>query len=60
MGMPVFFFICCIQRGLLDARTFGSQGAQLGQLNNPFGVAVTSQGDVWVADSANHRLVILQ
>ena len=53
-------FVCCIQNGLLDARTFGSRGAQLGQLNQPFGVAVTSKGDIWVADTGNYRLAVLQ
>jgi DNA-binding beta-propeller fold protein YncE len=52
-------FVCCIQNGLLDARAFGSRGAQLGQLNPPFGVAVTSKGCVWVADTGNHRLAVL-
>ena len=56
----VFLFFCCIQSGLLDARAFGSRGAQLGQLHYPRGVAVTSKGDVWMADSGNHRLVMLQ
>ena len=54
------FVCCCIQCGLLDARAFGSQGTQLGQLDGPGGVVVTSKGDVWVADSGNDRLVMLQ
>ena len=56
----IFCFVCCIQCGLLDARAFGSQGAQLGQLNRPGGVVVTSQRNVWVADSGNDRLVGLR
>jgi hypothetical protein len=55
-----FCFVCCFQCGVLDARSFGSQGAQLGQLNQPFCVAVTLKGDVWVADTGNHRLAVLQ
>jgi hypothetical protein len=53
-------FVCYVQSGLLHARAFGSQGAQLGQLNHPLGVAVTSKGDVWVVDTANYCLVVLR
>ena len=53
-------FVFYVQCGLLDARAFGSRGTQLGRLNGPRGVAVTSKGDVWMADSGNHRLVMLQ
>jgi hypothetical protein len=56
----VFCFVHSIQCGLLDARAFRSQGAQSGQLNGLRGVAVTSKGDVWVADTYNHRLVVLR
>ena len=56
----VLYFVCCIQCGLLDARAFGSRGAQLGQLNGPRGIAVTSKGDVWMADTNNHGLVVLR
>jgi hypothetical protein len=58
MGLSDFVF--CIQCGLLDARAFGSQGTQLGQLKYPHGAAVTAKGNVWVADADNHRLVVLQ
>jgi hypothetical protein len=53
-------FFCCVQCVLLDARVFGSQGAQMGQLDRLRGVAVTSKGDLWMADLGNHRLVMLQ
>jgi DNA-binding beta-propeller fold protein YncE len=56
--VPVF--VCHVQCGLWDARAFGSQGAQLGQFNRPRGVAVASNGDVWVADDGNYRLAVLR
>ncbi len=49
-----------LQRGVLDARAFGSRGAQLGQLALPCGVAVTSKGDMWVVDAGNDRLAVLR
>ncbi len=58
----VLCFVCCIrfQSGLLDARSFASRGALLGQLHHPRGVVVTSTGDVWLADQENDRLVVLR
>ena len=63
----VFCLVCCVQSGLLNARAFGSQCTQLGQLNLPFGIAVTAKGDVCVAEDSdvaedyeNHRLSVLQ
>ena len=44
---------------LEGARAWGSQGAALGQLNNPEGVVAMSTGGVWVADHNNHRLCLL-
>jgi hypothetical protein len=44
---------------LEGARAWGSQGAALGQLDNPFGVVAMSTGGVWVADNSNHRLCLL-
>ena len=44
---------------LVDARTWGSQGDQLGQLNNPHGIVVTAAGAIWVADQSNHRLSLM-
>lgn len=35
---------------------FGSQGSELGQLYEPRGVAVGPTGDLYVADSSNHRV----
>ncbi len=37
-------------------RTVGSKGSGPGQLGEPEGIAVDSQGHVWVADWANHRV----
>jgi VCBS repeat-containing protein len=34
----------------------GSAGGGAGQLNNPFGVAVSGSGEVFVADAANQRI----
>ncbi len=39
--------------------TFGSCGAEEGQLSHPSGVAVDEQGQVYVADTGNHRVVVL-
>jgi len=35
---------------------WGSQGTENGQFNGPFGVAVDSSGNVYVADYGNHRI----
>ena len=35
----------------------GQPGAQAGQFNYPRGIAVDSHGDIYVADSRNHRIV---
>ena len=37
-------------------RKFGSEGAAKGQFEDPQGLAVDSQGHVWVADIRNHRV----
>ncbi len=60
IGLMMGLFCFFIQRGLLDARAFGSRSAQLGQVYFPYGVIATSTGDVWVADQGNHRLVVLR
>jgi DNA-binding beta-propeller fold protein YncE len=44
---------------LVDARAWGSQGNQLGQLNEPDGIVVTAAGAVWVAETDNHRLSLM-
>ena len=44
---------------LVDARAWGSQGNQLGQLNDPDGIVVTAAGAVWVAEIGNHRLSLM-
>jgi RHS repeat-associated protein len=37
-------------------RAFGSVGSGNGQFSSPKGVAIDSEGDVWVADTSNNRL----
>ena len=66
-----FFFVCAVANktaciwvqgvaGQLEgARAWGSQGAALGQLNQPCSVVAMSSGGVWVADAGNHRLCLL-
>ena len=44
---------------LVDARAWGSQGNQLGQLNHPIGIVVTAAGAVWLAEYDNHRLNLM-
>ena len=38
--------------------SFGSQGSNAGQLNNPIGVALNSRGDLFVGDSNNKRVSV--
>ena len=40
-------------------QNFGSGGFDSGQFQTPFGVAVDSAGNVWVADEGNNRIVEL-
>jgi DNA-binding beta-propeller fold protein YncE len=35
---------------------FGGHGSDAGQLNLPWGVAISSSGQIWVTDWGNHRL----
>ncbi|MCZ8161124.1 MAG: 6-bladed beta-propeller, partial [Microcystis sp. LE19-196.1B] len=37
---------------------FGSGGSGNGQFSNPFGLAVGSDGNIYVADSANNRVQV--
>ena len=37
---------------------FGSEGSGDGQLNSPIGLAINSRGDLFVGDSANHRMSV--
>jgi sugar lactone lactonase YvrE len=37
-------------------RAFGSEGAEEGQFSSPQGIAVDPGGDIWVADTGNHRV----
>jgi sugar lactone lactonase YvrE len=41
---------------LTYASKFGSVGSEAGKLKTPWGIAVDSSGNLWVADSANNRL----
>jgi subtilisin family serine protease/sugar lactone lactonase YvrE/phosphodiesterase/alkaline phosphatase D-like protein len=36
--------------------SFGKQGSGSGQLDQPFGAAVDTAGNIWVADTFNHRI----
>ncbi|HEY2536534.1 MAG TPA: hypothetical protein VGI24_06075 [Solirubrobacteraceae bacterium] len=38
------------------ATKFGETGSEAGKLKNPWGVAVNSEGKLWVVDSANSRV----
>ena len=38
------------------ASKFGEGGTETGKLKNPWGVAVNSEGKLWVVDSANNRV----
>jgi RHS repeat-associated protein len=38
------------------ASTLGSYGSGNGQLNSPEGVAMAANGDLWIADTNNHRV----
>ena len=38
------------------ASTLGSYGSGNGQLNYPQGVAIAANGDLWIADTNNHRV----
>ncbi len=44
---------------LEGARSWGSLGAALEQLDDPAGVVVISTGGVWVVDRGHHRLCLL-
>ncbi len=44
---------------LVDARAWGVQGNQLGQLRSPVGVVVTAAGAVCVVEFNNHRLSLM-
>jgi len=46
--------------GLKDLRRFGKTGKGEGEFLNPTGVAIDPDGDVAVADTGNHRIVLLK
>ncbi len=43
-------------RALAPVRTWGTEGAGMGQFSAPRGIAVSADGFVYVADSRNHRI----
>jgi RHS repeat-associated protein len=52
-------FVCksgCRKGPLEYASSFGSSGSEEGQFSGPDGMAIDSQGNVWVADAYNHRI----
>src|SRR6185503_8035032 len=46
--------------GLRALKRFGSTGKGNGEFLNPMGAAIDSDGDVAVADTGNHRIVLLK
>ena len=59
-GQPVEQrFVCksgCRKGPLSYASSFGSSGSEEGQFSGPGGMAIDSQGNVWVADAYNRRI----
>ncbi|MEO0079652.1 MAG: FlgD immunoglobulin-like domain containing protein [candidate division WOR-3 bacterium] len=45
---------------LLEPRIYGRMGSDTGQFLNPHGICCTNQGDVYVADTDNDRIVRLR
>jgi|GEM_PF-705350 len=41
---------------LNEVSTFGSEGSSEGQLTHPGGIAIDSEGNLWVADTGNDRV----
>ncbi|MDX8456566.1 NHL repeat-containing protein [Mesorhizobium sp. VK9D] len=50
--------IACAEDGT-NWESFGSQGAGVGQFQNPMGVAVSDEGRIFVADTGNFRIVAI-
>ncbi len=44
------------ESSLTYASKFGETGTETGKLKGPFGMAIDSKGDLWVADEANNRI----
>ncbi|MBD9650315.1 hypothetical protein IB267_18390 [Ensifer sp. ENS09] len=50
--------IACAEDGT-NWESFGSPGAGVGQFQNPMGVAVSEEGQIFVADTGNFRIVAM-
>jgi YD repeat-containing protein len=45
-----------LSTGKLKVKAYGKEGAGKVQFSNPQGLTTAANGDIWVADKANHRL----
>lgn len=45
---------------LSNLKTFGTKGSGAGQFNNPHGITCNENGDVYIADTGNRRIVHLR